>query len=386
MIFSSSFSPFVSRIFALLCTALGGLGQGIVAPRTPELLGASTRLAWESGISATLMYLGIFVSTFGFGRLADRGQVHRLLCWGLLIYGATLVGLSWVSGSIGFYGLRWVEGVAISAVFVSSDFLLGRLSAAHERGRWLSYYGVALSLGLLAGPLVSLIWRWAPENAAIHGPFLSAALIACILAPFALQKIKVPQNTLPSLLPPLSFLRTGLGPLSAGMLYGFFEAALVAILPVLALSEFHLSAEITLVAIILCAAASSVPWGMCSDRFHPSKTVGTLLLIACAAPLLLSVAKENHALLSWGSCISFGVIAGGLYPSAFSWLLEKSPVAEYGSASGAFTRAYGLGSLLGPFLGGWVVEKNGYAGFLLLLSGAAFIALIFYVKSIYSRK
>ena len=71
------------RILALLCVLLGGMGQGVVAPKLPELLSGSGHLALASGFSAAVMYFGIFISTYRYGELADRGKVHWLMSLGL---------------------------------------------------------------------------------------------------------------------------------------------------------------------------------------------------------------------------------------------------------------------------------------------------------------
>ena len=67
------------------------------------------------------------------------------------------------------------------------------------------------------------------------------------------------------------------------------------------------------------------------------------------------------------------MLAGGLYPVAFAWLLEGLPEARYGHASGSFARAYGLGSLAGPLAAGLAAQGYQSAG-LFAVMGVAGLA------------
>jgi MFS family permease len=78
----------------------------------------------------------------------------------------------------------------------------------------------------------------------------------------------------------------------------------------------------------------------------------------------------------FASCVFFGVAAGGLYPVGFAWLLEGMPESQYGYASGAFARAYGLGSLVGPLACGWLAESFGARGLFGAIAGAGLLSAL----------
>lgn len=353
------------RIFALLCVLIGGMGQGVVAPQLPELLSSSKELMLSSGLSAALMYLGIFVSTFRYGSMADAGRVSFLLSAGLIGYSLTLVGLGWVRSSFFIFILRFVEGLALSAVYVAADFLLGRLSSNKERGQWLSYYGVALSIGLLLGPLVALF--------GVTKSLFSVAAIAMVFG-FLSTNLRVPRIHPES----ASKITLPLGPLITGAAYGFMEAGLVALFPVLAVQEFKVSPEYCLMSVILSAAASSVFWGIASDRVGPSRIIHTLFLGLTIGPLSLAggIGFMPASLIAYSACVIFGTLAGGLYPVGFSWLLQSLPESHYGYASGSFARAYGLGSLLGPLCVGVASHYYGSLGLFSSMSAVGLVGAI----------
>ncbi|MBI3542461.1 MAG: hypothetical protein HY075_04200, partial [Deltaproteobacteria bacterium] len=59
-----------------------------------------------------------------------------------------------------------------------------------------------------------------------------------------------------------------------------------------------------------------------------------------------------------------------LYPVGFAWLLESVPESRYGAASGAFARAYGLGSLAGPLACAAAAQRFGSSGMFAAIAAA----------------
>jgi MFS family permease len=353
------------RLFVLGCVLLGGMGQGVVAPRLPELLEGTDKLALSAGFSAALMYLGIFVSTHRYGEIADRGQVHRLLAFGLLSYALSLLGLSELRAEWAIFLLRFLEGLSISAVFVGADFVLGRTSAPATRGQWLSYYGVALSVGLLLGPTIGL----ATSSLRLSLFIVAALALAGGLLSFRLRvdPCKGPRGEKPRLEP---------GALISAAGYGFLEAGLVAVFPVLAVSQFRVVPEHCLVVCILSAALSSIGWGLATDRFGAPSVVRVLLAGFALSPALLAAMALPPDWTAFLACAVFGILAGGLYPTGFAWLLKDVPETQFGYASGAFARSYGVGSLAGPLLVGASAHFFGARGFFLCMAGAGALSYL----------
>jgi MFS family permease len=354
------------RVFVLITVLFGGMGQGVVAPKLPELLEGASQLALTSGVSATLLYFAIFISTYRYGRLADLGRTHVLVSAGMGVYALTLFALGLNHSANAVLAIRFVEGLAISAVYVAADYVLGRLSPEGERARWLSYYGVALSVGLLLGPLAALV---AGRNA-LFG--VGALVAVCAVAGLRCRVPQAEQN-------PPGPVRLNFAPLFVGGVYGFLEAGLVAVFPILAVTEFHVTPEYCLVAVIVSAAVFSVVWGTVADRAG-ARPVLTLLLSATVFGYLAlsaySLAGASLQLIAFVSCVLFGALAGGLYPVGFTWLLKGVPEARYGHASGSFSRAYGLGSLVGPLATGLASEHWGARGLFETFAAAGAVGLV----------
>jgi len=359
------------------------MGQGVVAPQMPRLFsGSEGHLALSSGISATLMYLGIFVSTLRYGKLADEGKANRLLGVGLISYSLSLVLLSLFHSEACIYMIRFLEGLALSAIYVAADFLLGRLSQVGERGKWLSFYGVALSFGLLLGPAIALTTaHWVSGDLASFFSINFVAILAIGLSYFAFR-IRVPRLSREVFSTESNLHRPAL---ISGGVYGYMEAGLVAVFPFLAIHYFNILPEYCLFTVLIAAAVTSVFWGWLADRLGPQRVVLFLLVLLFCGSLLFSGlfsgllfghqwSFPKHA-IAYLSCVFFGVLARGMYPVAFAWLLKMLPESQYGFASGSFARAYGLGSLLGPMAAGGLVQILGPGGFFLAMGAGGAMGL-----------
>ena len=264
------------KMFVLFCVFFGGLGQGVVNPKIPELLGGEGNLAENSGISASLMYLAIFFASFQYGKWADRGKLFFLLRGGLISYTGILILFAFTRTKEGIFLLRFFEGLSLSAIFVSADVVLCRSSSDEDRGRWLSYYGVALSLGLLFGPAILLILESLDVPSAIFWSLLVVAFFA-ILSAFLSFTFHLPtletQDEVASLNRRASI---------SAALYGFLEAGLVAVLAAAVLRSFSAKIETIFIVLILSAAAASAIWGIIIDRVGGRTTLFCVHLVLCA--------------------------------------------------------------------------------------------------------
>jgi MFS family permease len=346
------------KIFVLVCVFLGGMGQGIVNPKLPELLVDHASLALDSGISASLMYAGIFFASFLYGRLADRGHVFRLLAAGLFLYALTLALLSAAKTKEALFALRFFEGLSLSAIYVSADMVLCRTSTDENRGQWLSYYGLALSLGLLFGPCYLLLLEWLKVGSLVNLSLLSVAAVVTLfaLASLGFRLPKWPEQKETKMQHRQATM--------AAVLYGFLEAGLVAVLAAAVTGYYKLQVETLFLVLILAAGLASLAWGASIDKFGARRTLSWVFLSLA----LLSLSTTGAQWLrpsDWvmvAGAVSFGIAAGGIYPAGFAWLIEGSHPSQYGFASGLFTRAYGLGSLFGPLAFGLAVEGAGPLG------------------------
>lgn len=125
-------------------------------------------LAWAAAIPAVLaLYLG---------RMADRLGHTRALLAGAAIVAASSAGLALARAP-------WLASVCLgllylgdATVVIANQVYLGSLGAPEERVRHYGWFGAAMNVGAMVGPVVGgLLADW-------RGPWLSFALVAAIAA------------------------------------------------------------------------------------------------------------------------------------------------------------------------------------------------------------
>jgi MFS family permease len=265
--------------------------------------------------------------------------------------------------------LRVLLGMVGSSIFAASEAWITILAGNAARGRVLGVYAASLSAGLALGPLVLSI-------AGIEGwlPFIVGSAITA----FACVPLLAAGNGASGLGrerggSPLRVFAKAPLLLLAVALFGLYEQSLLSLLPVWGVRSGldRMVAAMSLSAIFLGAIILQWPLGMVSDRFSrvtALRTCGAVALVG--ATVLATISLPTPALI----CLLFlwGGAAAAIYPVALSMAGDRFQGAEMVAANATMIIAYGLGSLVGPALGGLAIELRGPEGlpelFILLFS------------------
>lgn len=202
------------------------IGQGV--PLLSLLLEARGTDATVNGLNAAAAFAGVIVGPL----LAPRGvrtfgmRNFLLLCFALQIVVCPLLKL--FDGLGAWFVLRALSGMLGASIFTSSEAWINLLAGDAGRGRIVGLYAAALSAGIGVGPLllsVTGIQGWPP--------FL---VNAAIIAVAALPLLRVGNVTRDfgrerGAHPFTMFVRAPLILLSV-MLFGLYEATLLALLPI----------------------------------------------------------------------------------------------------------------------------------------------------------
>ncbi len=89
------------------------------------------------------------------GRASDRYGRRRFIVWGFVLLVPSVLAQGLVTTPLAMLVARFVQGVAVAAVFAPSLALVGDLARAGESGTKLSLLTMAFGLGTALGPLVS---------------------------------------------------------------------------------------------------------------------------------------------------------------------------------------------------------------------------------------
>src|SRR5262245_15643538 len=163
----------------LLAIMLAMLDQLVVSTALPRIVGELGGVAHLSWV-VTAYVLAATVTTPLYGKLGDLYGRKRLLMIAVIVFliGSALSGLSHTMDQLIVF--RALQGLGAGGLLVGAIATIGDLVSPRERGQYMGYIMAAMTLAMIAGPLVggyitdSLSWRWIFY---INMPIGGAALI-----------------------------------------------------------------------------------------------------------------------------------------------------------------------------------------------------------------
>ncbi|NGZ77482.1 MFS transporter [Saccharibacillus alkalitolerans] len=362
---------------------------GLIVPILPvyaEELGAS-----ESMIGALFASyaIALFAATPFWGMLSDRIGRKKPLLWGLLGLAAATLLFAFAESFAWLVAARVLQGISAAATWTAGLALIAEHYSPETRGRAM---GLALSgqaAGTLLGPTVG---GWLYELGGYTLPFLCAAGLALldgILRVVLLRRteerrlVEKEKGSVWALLRHPALLVTG-GAIAIG-------AAVPTVLePTLPL-HLHESLGASPGTVGLLFAVPTLAYGLVapiigtlSARWGHSRTIAAgLLVTALALPLNAAVDgvwQQAAALALLGA--GMGTVLTPTLPR-LALLAERHGNASYGATFAVYNTAYSAGMMVGPLLGGVLMQ-----GFGLLTAYSVFgaVSLLYITAFILNRK
>jgi len=362
-------------LVALIGIGIGGVGFGLVTPVTVILLEQNNTPALLNGFIQTLGYISVAVFSYFTGRIIDRYTVKKVITAGYLFWVTAALGhLFWYNNYI-LIPVKIIYGLGATFIFVGTEVLINRISDESNRGKNIGIYAVILSTGIAIGSF--LIWT---VTIADYVPFLIAAAI--VFSGFVFQSFFIGDvKTIEHVIPPAKMKIKDMPVVSlvTAMVYGMFESSIIVVIPLFSLRNNYNEADISYFSgafvvggIILLYYLSKL-----SDRFSKYKLLMIISLILAVLMPLPSFLPGFYLLV-----IMFFLI-GGFVPSYYTiglnFTLEKVTSQQIAQANGYFGSFYGIGTLMGPFLGSFLIDIDKNYGYWLFSSVVCFL-LFFFVK------
>ncbi len=338
------------------------------------------------GYSATL--IGANTATAGIAAIATApvatriaaklGFVRTMLAM-LLLAGVSAPGFYFSEALSMWFLLRFTLHVALTMLFILSEFWIVDSAPAHRRGLVLGIYATVLSIGFATGP-----WLLSITGSTGFLPFaVITALLVAAAGPVFLAKNQPPaMHASAQARVFTSFLFAAPAATAAVFVFGAVETGGLSLLPIYGQQTGYSEAEAALLISMLGLGnvALQIPIGLLADRVADKR----FLLAACAAiglagSLLLIRFSGNWTataivLFIWGGGVA------GLYTVGLAHLSAKLDGLDLASANAAFIFCYALGMLAGPQLMGFGMDYSGPDGFARVLA-AFFVAYIVFVAS-----
>ena len=353
----------------LLVTSCSGLLRVTLGVRA-ELEGFGLAV---TGVVMTGYFLGFLFGTKAAEHfIATVGHIRVFAASASVGSAASLIHVIWLN-PVSWMLLRFVYGMCLAGIFVTSESWLNNMATSATRGRMLARYMMAMMGGLCLGQLML--------NIADPGGFklfvVSSVLISLALVPVSLSASAAPPLMAPD---PIS-LRALVKIASMGLLTAFWvgisHGCLTGIGAFYAASEGLPNARISLFVVAPMVGSVVFQWliGSASDRVPRRYVIlVTAVTAAGAAGLHLFVAPGTE--LSLLLMFVHGGLTFPLYSLAVATTVDGVAPTQITSAGAAAVRVYAVGTVIGPAVGGSLMAATApWAYFAMLIATHAVIAL-----------
>ncbi|WP_156130894.1 MFS transporter [Paenibacillus sp. FSL H7-0357] len=361
--------------YMILITVIiaAGLSQGLLLPVLSILLeqkGVSSSL---NGLNAAALYVGTFAMTLAAERVLGAIGFKKLIAAGLSLVLVALLLFPLLPGIKVWFVLRLFVGIGDSAINYAAQLWVLLMTPAEHRGRNLSLYGMSYGLGFSLGPIGISLLRYGQA-----APFLIiAALFVLVLL---LVLIKLPDSH-PDKVEHGEGQARRFGrsyslawyALIPALLYGYMEASLNSNFPVYGLRIGYSTDQIA--ALLPFAGIGGLllqlPLGIWSDRYGRKKILIFSGVSGGLAFTLLPL-SGNHFLLTLVVLMVAGGLVGSFFSLGLSYAADILPRNLLPAANVVSSFHFSIGSIVGPGIGGLLLEF-GWGGGVFVLLGAFYI-------------
>lgn len=353
-----------------LILPIRGLSEGFSA-FSLGLLGTG----WAAGYVLGCVYTPVLVAGAGhirvFSVLAATAAIVILL--------SSMFPNPWV-----WIPLRAVSGFCFAGAAMIVESWLNEEVDSSIRGQVFGTYtmiNLAGSTGgqlLLIGADVSTAWY-----------FMLAAIFYCLaLIPTAISTRRAPAPLFEVKLKMFQLWQNSPVAVFAVLMIGISNGGFGALAPVYA---ERIGLDLTTVVLfcslpILAGAVAQIPVGRASDRFDRRKVLVLTALIAIAAGsgFLLMRPETANANLLLGAAL--GAMIYAMYPIVVAHANDHAGPGDYITTSGGLLLVFGIGSIIGPFIGGLAITLSGPLALFVTMMGAHLLILLFSIWRILRRE
>ncbi|MBY0219780.1 MFS transporter [Paenibacillus illinoisensis] len=344
-------------LILIIVIVVAGISQGLLLPVLSIFLEQKGVSPGLNGLNAAALYVGSFAMTLVAERLLGAVGFKKLIVGGLLFVMFPLILFPYLPDIKIWFILRLVVGIGDSALHYAAQLWVLLVTAPEKRGRYISLYGMSYGLGFSIGPLGIKLLGFGEAV-----PFW--VLFICMAAVLLLVLMRLP-DTKPEKaehgqLPERRFRRSWAWAwyaLIPALLYGYMEAGMNSNFPVyglrIGLDANEISSLLPFVGI--GGLFLQLPLGILSDRFGRKKVLMSAGIAGGVMFMLVPVAGTHF----WCTLVLL-TVAGGLVGSFFSlglaYAADILPKALLPAANVVASFHFTIGSILGPNLGGQMIN------------------------------
>jgi MFS family permease len=377
--------PEVAILTAVAFTV--ALGFGIVAPAIPAF-------ARQFGVdvAAAASVISVFalmrvVGALPAGRLVDRFGEPGVMAAGIAVVAVSSILAGFSQSFVELMVLRGSGGVGSAMFSISAQALLLGTVPGSQRGRASGLFSGGFLLGGISGPAVGgLIAAWS-----LRAPFFiygCLLVVPAILSAVVLRRVpnrrwaarRPPGRSLATLVRAVRS-RTWRAAASANLADGFAALGMRgALVPLFVQEVLHRSAVWTGIGFLLFAGlngAALLPGGRVADTLGRRPVIMVGCVVSAVGMVMLALTSGPEAYLAAMAVTGFG---SGLLDVAPAAMIGDIIDRDGGTLVASYQMAGDIGSVVGPVVGGLLVDSASYgAAFGLaaaVLGGAATLGFV----------
>ncbi|WP_286886038.1 YbfB/YjiJ family MFS transporter [Aneurinibacillus sp. UBA3580] len=371
---------FASAMVTISTLGFGRMSYGILMPFIKESLSLTYEQAGLLGTSTSIGYLGM---VFFVGIFATKWGSKRLVILGTLLVACGLLYLSWITSYLTCLAGMVLIGIGTALTYTPLvNIVVGWFP--QQRGMMIGFLASGIGIGtLISSSLIPLFTTWFSISGWRYLWLLFGliSLLSALVAQIILRD------------PPIPLCRTAKkddsllrgvylhkGVLLVAIIYGFIGFAYL--IPQNFLFSFILEARIDrysagqIMALGGFMSIFSGPlWGTISDKIGRKKSLLITLFLGAIAMLIPIIFPVRFGFLI--SQFLWGITIVGMLSLIQASSTEQIHPSYAPIALGYVTVYFAVGQLLGPGLGGWMIDHfGGIPSALLLCDGLLLLAFL----------
>ena len=327
------------------------------------------------GFVMSCYYAGFLVGTVIAPRLIRGvGHVRVFSAFAAVAAASTLCQAVFVMPGV-WAAMRLVTGVCFAGIYVVAESWLNDRATQETRSRLLALYMVVLYGGMGAAQFLLLVADTSSDT-----PFmLVAALICLAIVPLVLSAHSAPVVDTPQSVRFRDLYRRSPLGVFAVIMSGLMASIVFSLGPVYAQQSGMDAAEIAtfMAGSILAGVVTQYPIGMLADRLDRRSVIAGVALLAAAFALWVGAWPAMPDLL----VLPVAAIGSGLVRSVYSLgvshVNDRLETSEMVAASSALLLLNGAAAVLGPILGGVLMDQSGENAYFITLGGLAVVLAVF---------
>lgn len=337
--------------------------QGMLIPLRAAAEGWSrTEIAWIGTSYALAFTAGCIVTPLlvrRVGHIRVFAAFQALLCASLLLHAMILDPLAWCI-------FRVIGGFALSGAYMIVESWLNERVDNANRGAVFAGYMIASMLGVGAG---QFILPFGEVGTSVL--FMIAALLYSLaMLPIAFTTAQSPQPlTRVSLdLKALYFKSPAalVGSFLAGVIFGNWNYFGPLYGQNVGLSPAGIATMMT--AAMVGGMIFQVPFGRLSDRIDRRYVMALAGAIGVAVSLAMIMASPSRPAAIIGGVFALGSVLFTIYALNVAHANDKADTGEFLQVSGGLLIVYGIGTMIGPQIGGRLMDAAGPSGFFMAMA------------------